>query len=243
MASRELQRRRFERRVPAHADVPQLRDPAEHGRRRRHVVERLSVGQDAAVEHAGRDHRDATLLAQRQQLFSRGAVEEGVTPSEQDTIDIAFARKTHEDRGLVHADADRTDDSFVSQPLERDVRTGERLLEMVVGIVDERDVYSVEPQPLEALVEGAPCCVVGEVENRPERRTAFEHRGRLAGTQKTPDFRRQNELLPRTGAQRSPETTLSEAGAVKRRRIEETEPERPGTIDDCVRLLVGHRLV
>ena len=86
-------------------------------------------------------------------------------------------------------------DALVAESRERAERAGQRLVVVVVGIVDERDIDAVETEPVEALLERAQRGVVGEVEVRLERRRALPRR--RSRTKEPADLRRHDELVAR----------------------------------------------
>src|SRR5207244_4218089 len=104
---------------------------------------------------------------------------------------------------------------------------------MVVGVVDESDVHTVDAQAFEALLERTERAVERKVEDRCERRCSGEGLVRLlAFPKQPPDLRREDELVARALLQGRPDSALREAEAVERGGVEEADTPFPRTIDD-----------
>jgi hypothetical protein len=104
------------------------------------------VAQQAGVVHAGGHHADAPFGTQWQQFTQAGLVEQGVPAGEHEAVEPGIARLAHEPgqhRRLVHASADRADGPGLPEICEGTVRAGERLVEVVVGIVDVQHVHPI----------------------------------------------------------------------------------------------------
>jgi hypothetical protein len=80
----------------ARARLPQSSDLRDDLRRRRLVIEGVAACENAAVEHATSDHGDSELLAERQELGGRGAVERGVPAGDEEAVGIGLAGEAAE---------------------------------------------------------------------------------------------------------------------------------------------------
>ena len=105
----------------------------------------------------------AVLDGGRQQVVESVLFEQGVTAGEEDDIDDAGLDEAGEQRCRVHPGADRPHDAGVAKLDERRQRRVERLVHVIVRIVDEHDVDAVPPEAPAALVEAAQHTVTGEV--------------------------------------------------------------------------------
>jgi hypothetical protein len=56
--------------------------------------------------------------ARGQQVGDRVLVEQGVAPREEDGVDLGLAHEPRRHRGLVHAHADRADDTLLAEPVQ-----------------------------------------------------------------------------------------------------------------------------
>jgi hypothetical protein len=210
------------------------------------VGSRAWIGQDSAVEDSAGDDGDSALEAQRQQLAEPRLIEERVAASQQETVEVSLARKTHEHLRLVHPRADGMDRALSTEVIERSVCALDGVVVVVVGVVDVQDVDAVETQALQALFEGAHDAVVRKVEDRVDGRDAHESLSwfrRRARSQQPADLGRQDELVPRLAAQHRPEPLLGQAVAVQGRGVEEPDSSIPGRLDDSVRVLIGDGLI
>jgi hypothetical protein len=173
MAQGELQRRRGKRDAVAGAGVAHPARPGQQAARGRGVVVGrvvAGVGQDAAVEHAARQHGDAAPLAQREQAGRRRVVEQRVAAGHQHAVQIAALDEPGQRRRRVHAGADGADRALGAEFGQRGVRLVRRLLHEVVGVVDEYDVHPVEPEPFQAFLQAAPHSVPAVVADPGQRR-------------------------------------------------------------------------
>jgi hypothetical protein len=146
------------RNAVAGADVADAAGAGQHSGCRRGVVVAGAIpriGEDAAVEHPGGQHRDPAGLAQGEQRPRRGVIEQRVPPGDQHAVEIAPRHEPFGERRGVDADADRPDRAVRAQPGQRGIGAVERLGEVIVGVVDERDVHPVQPQPPEAVLQRA----------------------------------------------------------------------------------------
>jgi len=137
-----------ERDAVAGAGVAHPARPGQQAGRGRSVVVGRAVtgaGQDAAVEHAARQHGDAAPLTQREQLVLRRAVEQGVPAGHQHAVQVPALDHPGERGSGVHAGADGADSALGAEFGQGGVRLVRRLVQDVVGVVDERDVHPVEP--------------------------------------------------------------------------------------------------
>ena len=78
-------------------------------------------------------------------------VEQGVPPGEQHAVDVGLAHEPGWDRALVHPDADGSDDALVAPVGEHGVGLADRLVGVVVRVVDEHHVDPVEAESLQRL--------------------------------------------------------------------------------------------
>jgi hypothetical protein len=207
----------------------------QHGGRGRGVVVGAAVvraGQDAAVEYAGRQHRHAAPLAHREQLGRGGLVEQRVAARDQHAVQVAALRQPGERGGGVHPGADGPDHSLIAERRQRRVGLVGRLRHEVVGVVDERDVHPVEPEPFQALLQAAPHAVPAVVAHPGQRRDAVEPVLALditgGGHQQPPDLGGDGELVPRMPGQERAEPPLGHADAVVRRGVESPDARGPG---------------
>ena len=121
---------------------------------------------------------------------------------------------------------------WVAERRQRRVGLGRRLLHEVVGVVDERDVHPVEPEPLQALLQAAPHAVPAVVADPGQRRDAVEPLVALdvpgGGHQQPADLGGHGELVPRVPGQERAEPPLGHADAVVRRGVEGPDARGPG---------------
>src|SRR5204863_139400 len=95
--------------------------------RRAARTSRRATCEDAAVEDAAGDHRDAAPETDRQQLLAGARVEERVATGDQEAVEIALAREAAQELRLVHPDTDRADGALAAQPLEGRIGPADRL--------------------------------------------------------------------------------------------------------------------
>ena len=197
------------------------------------------VGEDAAVEHPAGDDRHPSLEAGRQQLFQCDLVQQRVATGQQEAVEVGLLRKAGQHLRLVHAGADSTDHALLAQLIERAVGAAQRLVVVVVGVVDVQDVDPADGQALEALLERPHHAVIGEIEHWIERRGAVEHLaglGRRIGAKKPADLGRERVVGARLLAQDPAEMALREAEAVEGSGVEEAQTFLPGPVDDLQRV-------
>ncbi len=157
------------------------------------------------------------IEAHREQVFQRYLVEQRVATSQQKAIEVGLARKSCEHLGLVHAGAHGADHPVASQPVQGSIGSIERLVVVVVRVVDVEDVDSCKAQPFQALLDGAHHAVIAEVEDRVHRWGAAK---RLAGlgwrarSQQAPDLAGESELVAGHPPQHLSHAHLREAMAV-----------------------------
>ena len=128
--------------------------------------------------------------------------------------------------------------------VQRLVGAVKRFIEMVVRVVDVKDVDLVDAEPRHALVDGAHDAVVGEVEDGIERwrfRKGVALR-RPAGPEQLAHLGREDILVARLAAQNRAKTLLRKSVSVLRGGVEETDSRRPRGLDDPMRLVVRQRL-
>ena len=167
MAQRELQRGRLERYAVAFTYPGEVPHPGEHVVRHDLVLVtglRRGLSEHASVEDAAEDHADAAPCTLRQQFLRATLIEERVAACEQDAVDASVPGEPRQHSGLVHAHADGTDHAVTAQTLQRPVRTVHRLRVVIVRVVNENDVESLQAEPAEAFLDAAHDRVVGEIE-------------------------------------------------------------------------------
>ncbi len=131
--------------------------------------------EDAAVHHAPHHEADAPSFAEGQQVQQGRLVQEGVPPGDQEDVEVALLGEAGQHRRLVHACADGPDHALLAHPGERRPRFADRLLPVVVGIVDQGDVDAPDAESFEALLDRATNTVRRVVEHEPDRlRTGVE---------------------------------------------------------------------
>ena len=179
MGERELDGRGAERDAVPVADLADPSGPLDNLRRRGRVVEPAPgprVREQPAVHDPADEHRDAALLAGRQQLVEGALFEERVAPGEEDGVHVGLADEAGEHLRLVHAGPDGPDRALLAEPGEGRVRPVERGPPVVVRVMDQRDVDPVEPEPLHALLDRPPDAAGGVVEDH-----ALRPRGDVKG--------------------------------------------------------------
>ena len=125
MRERELECGGQQRYVVRTTELAESVDPPEQGGRNPRVPVRRTrrgVGQDATLEHAGREYGDAELLAQREQLVRAGLVEQGEPAGEQDAVGSDLGGLAKEPGGhvrVVDAEGDRADRAATTELVER----------------------------------------------------------------------------------------------------------------------------
>ena len=82
-----------------------------------------------------------------QQFLQRDLVEQRVAAREQEAVEVRLARKPRQHLRLVHARPDGADDTVGAQLVERAIGAVQRVLEMVVGVVDVEDVQAFDAEP------------------------------------------------------------------------------------------------
>ena len=168
MGERELDRSGAERDTMPVADLADPAGALDDLRRRGRVVEPAPgprIGEQPAVHDPADQHRDAALLAGRQQLVEGVLFEERVAPGEEDGVHVGLADEAREHLRLVHAGPDSPDQALLAEPGKGRVRPVERGLPVVVRVVDQCDVDPLEPEPLQALLDRPPDAVGRIVED------------------------------------------------------------------------------
>jgi hypothetical protein len=232
------------------AGIPEPAGPGQQGGRRRGIVVACAVtgiGQDAAVEHAARQHGDAAPLAQREQAGRRRVVEQRVAAGHQHAVQVAALDEPGQRRRRVHAGADGADRALGAEFGQRGVRLVRRLLHEVVGVVDEYDVHPVEPEPFQAFLQAAPHSVPAVVADPGQRRYVVKSLLALdvpgGGHQPPAHLGAHGELVPGAPGQERAEPPLGHADAIMRRRVEGPDPRFPGRGHRPGRRLVADRRV
>src|SRR5689334_8859136 len=116
---------------------------------------------------------------------------------------------------------------------------------MLVGIVNEQNIHPVELEAFEALLDRAHRRVVGEIEDRVDRRRALPRLANLrrrALTQKAPDLCGDDELIAWLGAQDRAEPLLGKAESVEGRGVEVADARAPCGLDHTMGLVFAHSL-
>ena len=128
--------------------------------------------------------------------------------------------------GLVHAHPDRADHPLGAPAFERGVGRTQRLLDVVVGVVQVHDVDVIEAQPFEAGGERPADAVGAEVEHDVGRLDAEEHVGVGVGArlEQATDLRRDHERGTIDRAEDPTESALRLAEAVVRRGVDVADP-------------------
>jgi hypothetical protein len=179
-------------------------------------------------------------------------VQQGVPPGEQHHVHVGVPDEPGEHRGLVHARADGADGAFGAHPLQRRIRLGERLLLVVVRVVDEHDVDAVELEPFQAGLQAAvyavgaeiPLAVVGGGQGG-EAVCGVGAEGGLhvvdgvVGYEQAADLGAEGELLAGSGLQHGAEAAFRQAQAVVRGRVEAADALFPGRLDGGAGVLLG----
>ena len=198
----------------------------------RHAVDQ------AAVQGLGRDHRDAAPRRLRQQFVHGLHVEQRVDPGLQHRVQVGLADEPGQHRRLGHPHADRADHALVPQRRQGGPGAGQRLIPVVVGVVDEDHVHAVHAQPAQALLQRGQDAVPREVVDP----VVAGARGVwVAGPDQAPDLRAQHVVRARPAAQRLADQPLGAAAAVHRRRVEVPHPAFPGGVQAVQRHVVRHR--
>jgi hypothetical protein len=191
--------------------------------------------QQPAVEHAGGDHRDAALLAQRQQHVQRRGVQQGVAAGQQHHVHVGVQHQVGEHLPLVHPRADGADHPGRAELVQGRVGRLDRLTPVVVRVVQQRDVDAAEPEPLQAGVQRPPHAVGAEVPDALVGGRHVEPLGVPAGArlrdEYPADLGRQHVLVPGAGGQRAAEPPLRQAEAVVGGGVEEAHARPPGGAD------------
>ncbi len=133
--------------------------------------------ENAAVETAAQHDRHVAFLAEGEELVEGLLFEQRVPPCEQEAVEIVLFQRLVADLPLIHADADGLDDAFAAQLVQRPPAPVHCMAEdfglavahgEAVDVVDERDVDALQPQALQAVLEGPHGPVVGVVEMHAE---------------------------------------------------------------------------
>ena len=87
-------------------------------------------------------------LACRHQVIQCILFEQRISACAENHVQVAALDQTSEHRALIHASADRLNGPLIAELVEGPVRARRRLLEMVVGIVQEQYVDPIDREPL-----------------------------------------------------------------------------------------------
>ena len=171
----------------------------------------VRVREEPTVEDATDDHIDSARRARVEQHRQRTLFEERVTTGEQQTVDVELGDKAGRHLRLVHSSSERADQPFFAHTDQLRECALSCVVLVIIGVVHEDDVDSVEPKAFEALLERATGRAGRVVEYRMHVGEVHERR-LLARTrfQKPPDFGRQHELIARSGGQRCAEAPFRE---------------------------------
>ena len=185
---------------------------------------------------AGGVDRDAALPARGQQLGGGGLVEQGVAARDQHAVGLRFADEAHGRRGIVDARAHGADGALRAELGECGHGLADRLIQMVLRVVDVDELDPVEAEPDEALVDRTADALAAVIADAPESGGLREDVGAgrfagCAGDEQPADLRAEDELRPGTVAQCRPEPLLGQPGAVVRSRVERAHAEIPGRVD------------
>ena len=156
MAERESQRGVGDRDTVAPADGGNALGALQDVRRRRAVPvgrARARVGQHAAVERCRGEHRDAALPAQRQELVGGGLVEQRVAPCDQHAVEVRFTNEAHGRCGVVDSRAHGADDALLAELDQRGHGLPDRLVQVVLRVVNVDELDPVEAEAAEAVLE------------------------------------------------------------------------------------------
>lgn len=171
-------------------------------------------------------------------------VQEGVAARAQHHVDIGLADEAGQHPRLVHAHADRAYHALRAQLRQSGKALAERLLGVVVGVVEVDDVHAVQAEPAEAGVQAPSYAVGAEVPYAAVRGGHREAVGqvvaaRVHGLQEAAHLRRDGVLGAGPVAQGRAQAPFGEAETVVRGGVEVADAARPGGVDRVVRLLVG----
>jgi hypothetical protein len=156
--------------------------------------------------------------AVRQELRQRRLIEKGVAPREEKAVVVPLAGEGQLHLPLVHARADGPDPPVGAKLSEHGEGPGERRLVVLVRIVDEDDVDTLDAQPLERRLERRARTLSAEIE-RP-RRLSFR-----AGAEHAAHLGRQHIAVTRNALECLAIAPLTVADPVHRRRVEIVESE------------------
>ena len=114
-----------------------------------------------------------------------------------------------------------------------------------IEVVDQEQIYTLEPEPLQAVLERAPHAGISVVEIVLERETPaprIAHRipGIARRPQEAPDLRRHHELVAWQPAQEVAHTVLRKSVSVVRSRVEVAHARIPRRLERRLSLAVGN---
>ena len=88
-----------------------------------------TFGEDSAIEHATQNDGDTTLLAERQEVVQWCLLKKGVTPGEQEAVEVHRAQSGHAGVDLVEANTNSSHNAFVAKPHKCGIGARHRFLE------------------------------------------------------------------------------------------------------------------
>ena len=207
------------------------------------------VGEDAAVEHAAGDHRDAALDAQRQQLRRRAVVEQRVAAGEQDAVDVGLAdepgsgatgscpRRSRRSRPRRAA---RPAPGSASRSPRRSGRRGRARRRRRPGRARAASRLSSSERRTPSALKSQPRRVASPAKSSANIDGAARPPARH---QQPPDLGGEHELRARALAQRGAEPPLGDSPRRSAARCRSADAEPPGRVDGRARVRVADRLV
>ena len=155
-------------------------------------------------------------------------VQQGVAAGQQEAVEVALPGELGQRLPVVHPRADRLDHALGPQLVQGRVGLVDRLLVVIVGVVDQQDVHVVRIQPFEALLQRAehtvPAVVEPPVEGKRLHPSAVLHR-LVYRVEHPANLRREDEAAPIDAGEGLSEEHLALADAVQRRRVEVADPQ------------------
>src|SRR5690606_33144208 len=146
--------------------------------------------QNAAVVDAARKDAYPFFLEQLESI-QRGLLQQCVAPGQQEAVEISIAGEISQHLPLVHARADSLNHALTAQLSQGGEGFVERLVIMIVGVMDVQDVDAVNFESVEAVLDALHHLVAGEVKSK----AAFAIR-------QPPDFGCQHITVTRDSGQR-----------------------------------------
>ncbi len=205
------------------------------------------VREQPGVEHARGDDRHIALLAQGQQVFQGPLLEQGVPAGEHDDVQVGVTHELGEQGGLVHAGPVGGDQPVAAELFQRRECPLQRRTVMVIGVVHEGDVDTVQAQAGPAVVKRAQHAIPAVVADPPPGRRHVEALGVAAGCarrvwhQQPADLGGHHELVPGPSVQRGAEAAFRQAEPIVGCGVEVAYARRPGGVDGVDRVPARHR--